>query len=202
MSEYLVVIKGKPAGPYSLEQLKEMKIRPGTFIKRRGMDDYKEAHEIPELGEMLGFETYISKPQYYGGLEVRLLAMIIDNFFIFIAYCILATIVVLFIDEKQLRIVVSLSGLALIPIIKFIYSVMMESSSRQATYGKILLGLKISNESGAPIGFGAALVRNLGKLLSAGLLGLGYLFGFFNKKQQCLHDMIAGTVVIRDRLID
>jgi uncharacterized RDD family membrane protein YckC len=32
-------------------------------------------------------------------------------------------------------------------------------------------------------------------------LGVGYLLNFFNKKQQCLHDMIAGTLVMKDRLM-
>jgi len=30
---------------------------------------------------------------------------------------------------------------------------------------------------------------------------VGYIICFFNKKQQCLHDMIAGTLVVKDRLL-
>lgn len=202
MSDYLVVIKGKPSGPYTLEQLKELKIKPGTFIKARGMDDYKEAHEMLELRGLFGFTKHISRPQYFATLDIRLLASVIDLFFVFILYCILATIVVIFIDEQQTRIMVSLGGLIVIPVIKFFYSIVMEASARQATYGKVLLGLKITSENGEPIRFGSALARNLGKILSTGTLGLGYALGFFDKHQQCLHDRIAGTVVIRDRLID
>ena len=57
VTEYTVVINGKPEGPYQLEELKELKIRTGTFIRTPGMDDYKEAHEFPELRELLGLLT-------------------------------------------------------------------------------------------------------------------------------------------------
>jgi uncharacterized RDD family membrane protein YckC len=77
----------------------------------------------------------------------------------------------------------------------------MESSARQGSWGKILMGLKVSDETGAPIAFVRSLIRNLSKIISTGTIGLGYMMGFFDKKQQCLHDKIAGTLVIKDRLI-
>ena len=201
MKEYSVVIKGKPSGPYSPEELKGLKIKAGTFVKTEQMDDYKEVHEIPELCEFLGLKAHVRLPQYFAGLDVRLLAVIIDYFIIFAIYCVIAFAVVLFIDERQFKIIVSLAGLAIIPEAKFIYSIVMESSVRQGTWGKVLLGLKVSDEKGNPITFSRSLVRNLSKILSTTTLGLGYLMGFFDKRQQCLHDRIAGTVVIKDRLL-
>lgn len=201
MEEYIVVIKGKPEGPYSLEQLKELKIKPGTFLKKPGMDDYKEAHEIPELCELLGIKVQVRKPQYFASLDVRLLAIIIDYFLIFAIYCVLATIAVLFIDERESRIVVALAGLGIIPLIKMIYSIFAEASAKQGTYGKVLMGLKVTDESGHPITKGVSTARNLSKLICVATLGLGYAFGFFDKRQQCIHDKIAGTLVIKDRLL-
>ncbi len=201
MKDYFVVVEGKPSGPYSPEQLKGLDIKPGTFVKTEDMDDYKEAHDVPELCEFLGIKSHIREPQYFASLDVRLLAIIIDYFIIFAVYCVIATIVVLFIDEKQLRIVVSLAGLAIIPLSKIIYSTVMEASFRQGTWGKILMGLKVSDERGAPITLSRSLIRNLSKIISTATLGLGYMMGFFDKKQQCLHDKIAGTLVIKDRLI-
>jgi uncharacterized RDD family membrane protein YckC len=77
----------------------------------------------------------------------------------------------------------------------------MEASPRQGTWAKVLLGLKVSDEKGNPITFSRSLIRNLSKILSTGTLGLGYLMGFFTKRQQCLHDLVAGTLVVKDRLI-
>ncbi len=201
MKEYFVVIEGKPAGPYSVEQMKDLGIKPGTFVKTEDMDDYKEAHDVPELCDLLGIKRHIREPQYFASLDIRLLAVIIDYFIIFGIYCVIAMMVVLFIDEKQLRIAVSLAGLAIIPVAKMIYSILMEASSRQGTWGKVLLGLKVSDEHGVPIKSGRSILRNLSKILSAGTIGIGYIIGFFDKRQQCLHDRIAGTLVIRDRLI-
>jgi uncharacterized RDD family membrane protein YckC len=201
MKDYIVVINGKPSGPHSPDQLKGLKIKAGTFVKTEDMDDYKEAHDVPELCEFLGIKTHIREPQYFASLDVRLLAVIIDYFIIFAIYCVIATIVVLFIDEKKMRIVVSVAGLAIIPLSKIIYCTIMESSARQGSWGKILMGLKVSDEKGAPINFSRSLIRNLSKIISTGTIGLGYMMGFFDKKQQCLHDKIAGTLVIKDRLI-
>ena len=57
MKEYSVVIKGKPSGPYAPEDLKGLNIKAGTFVKSEEMDDYKEAHEVPELCEFLGLKA-------------------------------------------------------------------------------------------------------------------------------------------------
>ncbi|WP_395803738.1 RDD family protein, partial [Daejeonella sp.] len=140
-------------------------------------------------------------PQYFAGLDIRLLAVVIDYFIIFAIYCVIALIIVLFLEERDLKIKVSLAGLAIIPLVKLVYSIVMEGSARQGTWGKVLMGLRICDEQGNAISFARALARNLGKIISSGTLGLGYLMGFFNKKQQCLHDLIAGTLVVKDRLI-
>lgn len=201
MEEYLVVVNGKPQGPYSLQQIKELGISPGTFVKSKAMDDYKEAHEIPELREALGIAKRVRQPQYFATLDVRLLAVIIDYFLVFATYCVLATIAVLFISARESKIAVALSGLVIIPAVKMIYSMIMESSARQGTYGKVLVGLKVTDENGLPVSAGRAIIRNLSKLLCVITLGLGYAAGFFDKRQQGLHDKIAGTMVIKDRLI-
>ena len=201
MKKYSVVINGKPSGPYVLEDLKALNIKAGTFVKTGEMEDYKEVHEIPELCDFLGIKGQITLPQYFAGLDMRLLAVIIDYFIIFAIYCIISLIIVLFLEERELKIKVSLAGLAIIPIVKLVYSIFMEASARQGTWGKVLMGLRICDEQGNRLSFGRALIRNLSKILSSGTLGLGYLIGFFNKKQQCLHDQIAGTLVVKERLI-
>jgi uncharacterized RDD family membrane protein YckC len=90
--------------------------------------------------------------------------------------------------------------LVVIPAVKFIYQVMMESSAKQATYGKQILGIKVCDMQGNRVSFAHALGRNFAKLFSVLTFFVGYLMCFFNKQQQCLHDMIAGTLVMKDRL--
>jgi uncharacterized RDD family membrane protein YckC len=77
-----------------------------------------------------------------------------------------------------------------------VYVAVMEPSARQATVGKQVLGIKITNANGRPITPIASIVRLILVPVSGALLGLGYLTYFFTKKKQFLHDMITNTVVI------
>ena len=201
MEAWYVVIDGKPAGPYTFEELKNVPVKPGTFLKTSAMDDYKEAHELPAIRELFNFKPHITLPQYFATMDMRLLAVMIDYVIITGVYCLFAVIIVSFSDTKFFKIAVSAAGLVVIPILEYFYATFMEASSRRGTYGKFWLGIKVSDEQGLPVSFGRSLVRNTSKWLSALTLGLGYLMGFFDKRQQCLHDRIAGTLVIKDRLV-
>ncbi|WP_036679311.1 RDD family protein [Daejeonella oryzae] len=201
MSLYYVVINGKPAGPYKEDELKNLKIMPGTFIKTSEMDDFKEAHEVPALRGLFGWNEIAVAPQYFASMDIRLLAVIIDYFILFGIYIILASVVIAFIDERDLRILISLSGLAIIPIVKIFYASYMEASARQGTFGKVLMSVKVCDENGSRITPGRSVIRNFSKILSVATLGIGYIIGFFDKRQQCLHDKIAGTLVRKERLI-
>ena len=74
-----------------------------------------------------------------------------------------------------------------------------ESSPLQATPGKLLIGAKAVNLSGERLGFGQALLRQIGKIASSVLLGIGYLMVGFTHNKQGLHDRIASTLVVRRR---
>lgn len=71
----------------------------------------------------------------------------------------------------------------------------MESSSRQATLGKMLFKLKVGDASGNVISFGNAVGRYLAKILSALILFIGFILAAFDPKKQALHDKIADTYV-------
>lgn len=70
-------------------------------------------------------------------------------------------------------------------------------AAKGATPGKMVLGIKIVTIDGAPVSLGRAALREIiGKIISAILLGLGYLWVIRDKKKQGWHDKIAGTVVV------
>ena len=77
----------------------------------------------------------------------------------------------------------------------WLYGALLESSSRQATVGKMVFGLKVTDLGGHRISFGRALKRHLGKVISLLYLGLGFLMVAYREDKQALHDMIAGTAV-------
>jgi hypothetical protein len=49
---YFISIKGKKKGPYSLEQIKELKLFNDTLAWKEGMENWLEAKEISELKEI------------------------------------------------------------------------------------------------------------------------------------------------------
>ena len=77
------------------------------------------------------------------------------------------------------------------------YFAILESSPAQGTLGKIALGLQVTDLHGDPISFGRAVVRNALKYLSSLLLFIGWLMAAFTPRKQGLHDLIAGTLVLR-----
>ncbi len=75
-----------------------------------------------------------------------------------------------------------------------------ESSRFQATPGKAILGLKVTNENFESIGFGQASGRFFGKILSGLIIGIGYIMIGFTKKRQGLHDQMAHTLVLKENV--
>ena len=84
-------------------------------------------------------------------------------------------------------------------IVGWLYFALQESSAKQATLGKLALGIKVTDSYGRRIGFGRATGRFFGKLLSGLILAIGFMLAGWTEKKQALHDMLAGTfVVFRD----
>lgn len=88
-------------------------------------------------------------------------------------------------------------GLVLGILIQWLWFTIAESSKWQATIGKKMVGLKVTDENGERIGFGKANGRYWSKILSALILFIGFIMVAFTEKKQGLHDKIAGTLVVR-----
>ena len=198
---YTIVIAGKPQGPYTLAELKQFEILPGTFIRKPGMDDYKEAHEIEEIRDLMGFAVQQTAPQYFASFDQRLMAWAIDFFIIATLYAVLIFLSFLFLQQQSVRVVLLVGMAVLIPLTKLIYNIFADASKTQGTIGKKLMDIKVSDLNGQRVNLSTSLVRNLAKIISTITFGIGYVYSFFNKKQQCLHDVMAGTLVMKDRLL-
>lgn len=72
----------------------------------------------------------------------------------------------------------------------------MENSPIQATLGKIVVSIVVTDMKGARISFSRATLRYLSKILSQVLFYGGYAMVAFTEKKQGLHDKIAGTLVL------
>jgi uncharacterized RDD family membrane protein YckC len=84
-------------------------------------------------------------------------------------------------------------------VIAWIYFALMESSSKQATLGKMALGLTVTDEHGRRVSFKQASGRFFGKILSGLIFGVGFMMAGFTERRQALHDTLAKTLVVRRR---
>ena len=82
-------------------------------------------------------------------------------------------------------------------LVMWIYYAAFESSAWQATPGKKLLRLYVTDLSGRPITFSRATFHNIGRMISEMTFWIGYIPAGFTEKKQALHDMIARCVVLR-----
>ena len=82
--------------------------------------------------------------------------------------------------------------------VRWLYYAFSESSSWQATLGKRMLNLTVTDLSGQPISFARASGRYFSKFITNMIpLAIGYIMAGFTEKRQAIHDMIASCLVLR-----
>ena len=80
---------------------------------------------------------------------------------------------------------------------QWLYEAALESSSYQATLGKMIFGMKVTDLAGNRISFARATGRHFAKLISGLVLCIGFIMVGFTERKQGLHDLLAGTLVRR-----
>lgn len=78
-----------------------------------------------------------------------------------------------------------------------LYNASFESSPWQATLGKKVLRIAVTDNLGNRVSFKKAFSRNFCKAFSLLILYIGFLMVGFTKTKQGLHDQMTGCVVIR-----
>jgi uncharacterized RDD family membrane protein YckC len=81
------------------------------------------------------------------------------------------------------------------------YWALMESSPWRATLGKRIMKLEVTDVAGRRLSFPRASLRYFGRLISGLTLLLGFLMAGFTPRKQALHDILAGTLVVRKVLV-
>ncbi|MEO8024895.1 MAG: RDD family protein [Bryobacteraceae bacterium] len=147
----------------------------------------------------------------YGGFWLRVVAYFVDSLvmmplgavgFVLLGGTVLANLEGLRSESPDPRIIASLvaayGGFILITLIgAWLYHALMESSRYQGTLGKKAMGLIVTDLNGHRISFGRASGRFFGKMITGMTMGIGYAMAGFTEKRQCLHDMIAGCLVVK-----
>ena len=141
----------------------------------------------------------------YGGFWIRVLAAIIDAV---ILRVVVAPIHLIFgglglagmmSGVPHVGLAVLGGGVTIVLLIfgSWLYEAFMESSSYQATLGKMIFGMRVTDLNGNRISFGRATGRHFAKWISGMILCIGYMMVGFTERKQGLHDMLAGTLVRR-----
>jgi len=92
--------------------------------------------------------------------------------------------------------ILMLAGVAIV--MQWLYFAYLESGEGQATWGKQVMGVYVTNLAGSRISFGQASGRFFAKIISGLIpLWIGYIMAGFTERRQALHDMIAATLVLR-----
>jgi uncharacterized RDD family membrane protein YckC len=89
------------------------------------------------------------------------------------------------------------AGILALLLLMWIYYAGFEASPWQATPGKKLFGLYVTDLMGRRITFLRATIHNIGRVISDITFLVGYLPAGFTEKKQALHDILAGCLVLR-----
>jgi uncharacterized RDD family membrane protein YckC len=134
----------------------------------------------------------------YGGFWIRLVAYIIDAILLTIVGGVVASILGFSMFESDLEHYDPEVNLISF-LIGWLYFALLESSERGATVGKMAMGLRVVTSDGQRLSFMNATGRYFAKILSAIILLIGFIMIAFTERKRGLHDMIAGTLVIKTR---
>jgi uncharacterized RDD family membrane protein YckC len=163
-----------------------------------------------------GVNTHSVPPLPYGTFWARLVAYVIDGLIVGLPSMIALFAAMFFFgglgmllhqrgtDQNAVRAMVLTMvpifflGMLAIMVLHWLYFAGMESSARQGTIGKSVMSLRVADLEGQRISFGHATGRFFAKIVSGMIPFLiGYLMAAFTEKKQALHDLIAGTLVLR-----
>jgi uncharacterized RDD family membrane protein YckC len=134
----------------------------------------------------------------YAGFWIRFVAVLIDGVILFVA-----SVVVQLAFAPMLRsgrMDLALMALGVEYLIGLAIGATYEGvfvSRFGATPGKMALDLKVVRPDGGSISLGRAVGRYFAKMVSAVILGIGYIMAGFDSQKRALHDMICDTRVIK-----
>jgi uncharacterized RDD family membrane protein YckC len=151
------------------------------------------------------------QPMTYAGFWKRFVAYLIDAaILIAVSAVILVPLAILVgigsafdqVGDSETALIAVLVGMYLFVIsilfvVQWLYHAVMEST-RGATFGKMALGIRVTDMEGRPISFARASGRHFAKIISSLTFGIGYIIAGFSQQKQALHDIIAGCLVVNN----
>ncbi len=160
-----------------------------------------------QKGVPIGAATSFSPATvFFAGFWRRFFAFLLDSIIIMIAGGLLGGLVggmIAFImgashgDMYQTGMTLEVVGNGIGIVLHWLYFTLFEASSKQATPGKMALGIMVTDLEGNSLSWGRANGRYWSKIISGMILCIGYIMVAFTRKKQGLHDLIANALVVK-----
>lgn len=161
--------------------------------------------------------VYVSLSGPYAGFWLRLVAHLIDGAIATVVFGLVVAITVATVGTAFFRgftpgaydrppntmfpaavLGVFLVLLPIMIVVTWLYFALMEASAHQGTFGKMALGLFVTDLQGQRVSFGRASGRFFARFITGLIpLALGYIMAGFTEKKQALHDLIASCLVLK-----
>ena len=210
---------GQTAGPVSLSDLRNLVeggiVEAASPICREGEQNWLKAREAfpgffggssaPSARDTRT-GTYAAQRDLYAGFWLRVCAGVIDYIISGIMVFVLQLMFGAGIgyamasagsDMESITVVAGAAGWILGVIANWLYFAVGESGPARATPGKRALDLVVTDLDGQQVSFMQATGRYFGKIISGLILMFGFFMIAFTEKKQGLHDIMAGTLVMR-----
>jgi uncharacterized RDD family membrane protein YckC len=165
--------------------------------------------------EPIGYQLNIDTPELVSielplaGIGSRFIAILVDSLILGAAVILLIFLGVFIITalgnfgEKSAS-----WGIGILLLILFLlfwgYFALFETFNNGRTPGKRVAKIRVIHQSGRGINFAEALARNLVRIIDymPGFYGVGIAAMFMSRRSQRLGDMVAGTLVVREREVE
>jgi uncharacterized RDD family membrane protein YckC len=222
-AQWFYVVDDRQVGPVSPQELghlfRSRQLHPSTLVWSEGLTGWVMASTIsglvpvdaasapPPIPPAGAYSAPYRRPRTvtYAGFWKRFVAALLDGLLLAVVLNIVGFLVGFMLaygmsssgyDMDAISAVMTNLGYLIGTLGYWLYFTLFESSARQATPGKMALGIVVTDLDGDRISFARANGRYWGKLLSVLTLFIGYLMAAFTGKKQTLHDMVAGCLVV------
>jgi uncharacterized RDD family membrane protein YckC len=205
------------AGPYPLTQLRVMadagNLSPDDRIRRHDSQQWRRAAEVPHVFDGVAAE-WTRSVQYFGpaveeerepaDFAQRFVAWWVDGVLVWFAALMIAgpcsrainTAVGAHITNWNEEIANTLIKLFFLVALGWAYEALQESSIHQATLGKRLVAIRVTDTEGKRLSLATATARYFSKFVSL-VSVYGYFAALVTERRRALHDLMAKTLVVK-----
>lgn len=203
---------GQEFGPVDSEELRRLlklgEIGLRTPVSSKSVKDWTPIGDLPEFAESAPPEPppvddLAMEQRTYAPLWRRGIAFVIDAALIVVLGFVLGNLASVVIVARQIESATEDSQAALRQVsimllfFPFAYFTVFEGSRLQASPGKLLMKIIVTDTSGYVPGFGRAALRSAAKYVSGLVFFLGFFIAPFTPRKQALHDFVARTLVAK-----